>query len=341
MDIIRPEYNQELDLKKPWFKRPMFFILIIIAIATINNRFPFSKMFANVFDITHQEKRIADPNPAPKPEKDRLDVLILGIRGEDDIENGGLLTDTMLVLSIDKATKKAAMISIPRDLYLDNFVANGPNGKQIKLTGKLNEVYERGLIKKDGINFSKQVISKITGIYIDNVVVFDFNAFNTIVEVLGGVDVHLDKPFIEAGQWGYPFSLPAGDNHLNGDQALYYARSRFSTNDFDRARRQQEIIVAIKNKALALGYASDPFKATSLYSSLKGAIKTDFQIWDIKSLLFLASSMNQKLPVKDYFITTENLLRETKTASGEYILLPKEENFAGIKKFFANILLGV
>ena len=135
------------------------------------------------------------------------------------------------------------------------------------------------------------------------------------------------------------FSLPAGNNHLNGDQALYYVRSRYSTNDFDRARRQQEVIIAIKNKALSLGVLANPLKINSLLSSLKGNIWTDFQIWDINDILTLASSFNPKQPVKSYVISTDNLVYETKTTSGEYILLPKDANYAGIKNLFKNILL--
>ena len=281
-----------------------------------------------------------DPNPMPSPEEKRLDVLILGIRGEDgaDVEDaGGLLTDTILVASFDKDTKKTAMISIPRDLYIDLAMA-AKNGKQVEVKGKINEMYEKGLANGGGIDMAEKVISKITGIYIDKTVVFDFNAFKEIVDTLGGIDIYLAKSFKEATQWGYEFSLPAGNNHLNGEQALYYVRSRYSTNDFDRARRQQEVIIAIKNKALTLGFLANPLKINSLLSDLKGNLKTDFQIWDINDILALAGSFNPKQPVKSYVISTDNLVYETHTTGGEYILLPKDANYAGIKDLFKNIL---
>jgi LCP family protein required for cell wall assembly len=294
-----------------------------------------------IFNVGSNDAPKEDLNPMPSPEEKRLDVLILGIRGEDgkDVEDaGGLLTDTILVASFDKDTKKAAMISIPRDLYID-VAMTAKNGKQVEVRGKINEMYEKGLANGGGIDMAEKVISKITGTYIDKTVVFDFSAFKEIVDTLGGIDIYLAKPFKEATQWGYEFSLPAGNNHLNGEQALYYVRSRFSTNDFDRARRQQEVIVAIKNKALSLGFLTNPLKINSLLSSLKGNIRTDFQIWDISDILTLANSFNPKQPVKSYVISTDNLVYETHTTGGEYILLPKDVNYGGIKNIFKNILL--
>lgn len=352
--MILPDNFQKLQSKKRWFKKPLFCIFLVLLIVvgyyvyqlgmvyntiSVENS-SWWKSVAGIFNIGDESKPTIDPNPIPRQEPDRLDILILGIRGEDEIaieEEGGLLTDTIMVTSIDKVTQKAATISIPRDLYMD-MSAEIQNGKNIKLKGRINEVYERGLENGGGLTLAKQIISRITGIYIDNVVVVDFNAFKEIVNNLGGIDVYLAKPFEEKNQWGYEFFLPAGDNHLDGEQALYYARSRYSTSDFDRARRQQEIIKIIKNKALSLGFLSNPVKVTSLLSDLKDNIRTDFQIWDVGDLLSLANTFSSKNKAKNYVITTENLVYETKTEKGEYILLPKEANFEGIKNLFKNIL---
>lgn len=340
-------------LKKPWFKKPLVYIFILIAIflgyfsfklGLVYNSFivenqPWWKNVAGlVFDFGGGGKVKDDPNPMPQPEEKRFDVLVLGIRGEKDVEEGGLLTDTILVASFDKDSKKTAMISIPRDLYIDVAIT-AKNGKTVEIKGKINEIYEKGLANGGGIDLAEKVISKITGIYLDKTVVFDFGAFKEVVDDLGGIDIYLEKPFKEATQWGYAFSLPAGNNHLNGEQALYYVRSRFSTSDFDRARRQQEVVIAIKNKALSLGVLSNPLKVNSLLSGLKGSIKTDFQIWDINDILTLAGSFSPKQPVKSFVISTDNLVYETHTTSGEYILLPKDANYAGIKSLFKNILL--
>ncbi|MBI2669630.1 MAG: LCP family protein [Candidatus Yanofskybacteria bacterium] len=344
-----------INYKRPWYKRPVFYVFILLAIIIGYYAYQFGityntisvengswwKEIAGIFNIGSGEpKPTIDPNPMPSPEPDRLDILILGIRGEDGTaieEEGGLLTDTIIVASIDKITQKAAIISIPRDIYID-MAADASNGKKIKLKGKINEVYERGLENGGGLTLAKQTISRITGVYIDNAMVFDFDAFREIVNNLGGIDINLAKPFEEKNQWGYVFSLPAGNNHLDGETALYYARSRYSSSDFDRARRQQEMIAAIKNMALSLGFLSNPIKVTSLLSDLKNDIRTDFQIWDIGDLLSLVNTFGSKTKIKNYVISIDNLVYETKTEKGEYILLPKEANFQEIKNLFKNIL---
>ncbi len=343
-------------LKKPWFKRPLFYIFIIVAVflgyfsfrlgltynsITVENEPLWKSVVGLVFNLDGEEKIKDDLNPMPSPEEKRFDVLILGIRGESDSDledAGGLLTDTILVASFDRDTKKAAMISVPRDLYID-LAMTAKNGKQVEVKGKINEMYEKGLSNGGGIDMAEKVISKVTGTYIDKTVIFDFNAFKEIVDTLGGIDIYLAKPFRESTQWGYEFSLPAGNNHLNGEQALYYVRSRYSTNDFDRAKRQQEVIIAIKNKAFTLGFLTNPLKINSLLSDLKGNLKTDFQIWDINDALALAGSFNPKQAIKNYVISTDNLVYETHTTGREYILLPKDANYAGIKDLFKNILL--
>ena len=355
MDLLTDNYKLETkNYQRPWFKRPLVYIFVVVAVfigyfsfklglvyntISVENQPWWKNVAGIVFDIDSSEIK-EDPNPMPQPEENRFDILVLGIRGEDgkDIEGaGGLLTDTILVASFDKESKKTAMISIPRDLYIDILVT-AKNDKQVEIRGKANEIYERGLANGGGIDLAERVISKITGVYVDKTVVFDFNAFKEIVDTLGGIDIYLTKSFKESTQWGYEFSLPAGDNHLDGERALYYVRSRFSTSDFDRARRQQEVIVAIKNKMLSLGFLTNPLKINSLLSDLKGNIRTDFQIWDIDDIFTLAKSFNLKQPVKNYVISTDNLVYETHAANGEYILLPKEVNYVGIKDLFKNIL---
>src|SRR5258708_4818230 len=166
------------------------------------------------------ESIIADPEYAlPTNDPNRLNVLVMGIEGMDDSNaatGGPLLIDSIQVFSYDKTTKKVSLISIPRDLY-------------VKIHGdkkdKLNTAYEYGYYhSSDPLRFVKDKISQISGVYIDQGVIFDFSAFKGIVDALGGVDVTLSAPFSEPKQWGYPFSLPAGMNHLDGQSALYYVR---------------------------------------------------------------------------------------------------------------------
>lgn len=359
MDQLTGTRNLEpVTPKKSWYKRPSFYIWLVLVILvawgayrfgiiyntiSVDNGNSFWHGVAGIFNFGGSENPSAggpDYFPMPEPEANRLDVLLLGLRGDDEQaieEEGGLLTDSIMLVSIDKVNKKSAIVSIPRDLYVDINVKIG-KGEKLRIKSRVNEVYERGLAKNEGVGISKQLFSKLSGVYIDYAIVLDFNAFKEVVNTLGGIDIKLAKSFEEKNQWGYEFSLPAGDSHLDGERALYYVRSRYSTSDFDRARRQQEVIVAVKNKALSLGFLSNPTRIASLMSNLKNNIRTDFKIWDIGDFLSLVNAVGAK-KVIHHVLTTENLLYETKTEKGEYILLPKENNYGSIRDLFQNVFV--
>lgn len=291
------------------------------------------KRFAGLLFFNQNQAEEVDKNYLmPEKESDRLDILILGLRGEEekDVEEvGGLLTDTIMIFSHDRTTKKSSLVSIPRDLYVK---VGGKNNK-------INAAYEYGLVRKIGTDYAKKLFSQITGVYIDNVVVVDFSSFEKLINELGGIDITLARPFKEESQWGYAFELPAGPNHLDGQNVLYYVRSRYSTNDFDRAYRQQQILFAIKDKMTKLNLVSDPIKTLSVINTLSQNIKTDVNIWNIKEIIDLAQEVNiSPATFKKEVLSTENLLYQTTKPNGEYVLLPNGDNFDQIKALFAEIV---
>lgn len=340
MDIdqeLYPENNP--PSRRNRFLRGRFLFTLVAGLILISGLVYLGAM-KHTIAINNPFVRGASPAPSPTPdpdylmpekESDRLDVLILGIRGENDpnADTGGpLLTDSIQVFSYDKTTKKSSLISLPRDLF-------------VKLsdtkTDKVNTVYEYGVSHSpDALKFTKEKFSEITGVYVDQVVVFDFSSFKDIVDALGGIDVTLATPFKESEQWGYSFSLPAGKNHLDGQSALYYARSRYSSNDFDRSRRQQEIIFAIKDKLLQLNFFADPVKSFSVLNLIRNDIRTDIGVWDIKQFLDLANEVKFD-QMKRFVVSTDNLLMESRD-HGAYILLPKTGNFGDVKQFFQSSL---
>lgn len=349
------DFNFYLKEKKSRKKRRFFLILGFAAVGyLIFNSGLFTKEFEvqnksakqeNSFDAAwfrkfagllffnqNQAKEIDPDYIMPEKEPNRLDILILGIRGEDDEnaeEAGALLTDTIMVFSHDRLTKKSSLVSIPRDFYVKT--GSGKN--------KINAAYELGLLRGGGADYAKNLISQITGAYIDNAVVVDFSSFEKLVDQLGGVDVILAKPFKEENQWGYVFELPAGPNHLNGKDALYYVRSRYSTNDFDRAFRQQQVIFAIKNKLTGLNIISDPIKTLAIINTLGRGIKTDINIWDIKEILDLGKEIDTSPAMfKREILSTENFLYQATGPDSAYILLPQGDNFERIKQLFHDII---
>lgn len=287
-----------------------------------------SSLLVNVSDFKlSQSEELKKLFPQPAKESGRSNFLILGLRGKDD-PDGGLLTDTIMLLSFNQLDSRLELISIPRDLYVD---------MPSLFKGKINEIYERGWARNQNIKFSQDVFSRLTGIHINHVVVFNFQAFQEIIDTLGGIDLYLKRPFEEISQWGYPFFLPEGADHLDGATALYYVRSRYSSSDFDRARRQQEVIFAIKKKVLSLDLLTSPLKVTALLSNLKNNIATDLNIWNTTELISLASALNASADrLKTDSLTTDNLLMET-SSDGIYILLPRDNDWLAFQSFFKNI----
>jgi LCP family protein required for cell wall assembly len=340
MDIQNPEQiTPSVETSpKPSRRRRLQVIIITAAVLFLGLIFTgFGKHQISILHpisggLTPSPTVVQDPDYAlPPKEPNRLDVLILGIRGQNDpdaADGGPLLTDSIEIFSYDKVTHKSSLISLPRDLY----VKIHDDQKD-----KLNTAYEYGYYhSSDSLQFMKDKISEITGVYIDEVVIFDFSSFKQIVDALGGIDVTLDQPFKETQQWGYEFSLPAGLNHLDGQSALYYARSRYTSDDFDRARRQQQIIFAIKDKLLNLNFISDPVKTFSILNLVRSDVKTTIGLWSVKQYLDLAHEVDFS-KIQHTVISTDNLVMEGR-ANNAYILLPKGGNLSGIKKLFQDSL---
>lgn len=345
----QPDFNQFSGNSKKRFVGVLFFVVLAGGtlygltnsgvgnheISVANDNEGFWNRVANVFTISSEKKITIDNDPdyvMPKSDDGRWDLLVLGIRGEDDEnadEAGALLTDTMILISQNRTTGKVSMVSIPRDLYVRIY------GEKMD---KINSVYEVGLLNGNGLSFTKKLLSKITGVYIDSAVVINFSAFKKIIDDLGGIDVYLERPFKESLQWGYEFYLPAGENHLDGQTALYYVRSRFSSSDFDRAQRQQKVITAIKDKVTNLNLISDPIKTLSILNTIRANIDTDLNIWDIKSLMNLSEQFSgTSSNIEKFVFTTDNFLYETHI-SNLYVLLPRGDNLQSIKQLFQDIL---
>ena len=270
----------------------------------------------------------------------RLNILVLGIRGIGD-SHGGLLTDTIMVISVKPETGEAAMISIPRDLYVKIPYHDYKH--------KINEVYEAGFLEdksknlaersREGLRYSKKAVSKVTGLDINYAVSVDFKAFEEIIDTLGGVTITLDKPFAETNQFEEGvISLPAGTQTIDGKTALLFVRARFSSSDFDRAKRQQQVLMSLKNKAFNLGILTDPLKIISIFDSAGNHIRTDMELWEIQEMAAIAKRVDVSKVKKKVFDTSEKgLLYSSRDEKGSYILLPRGGNFSKIQEYCEGI----
>jgi LCP family protein required for cell wall assembly len=257
----------------------------------------------------------------------RVNILVLGIGGAGhDAPN---LTDTIMVMSLDPKTKDAAMLSIPRDLYVK---IPATSNTQVQY-GKINAANVYG-----GPELSARVVANVIGVPIHYYVVVDFSGFRQAIDAVGGIDINVPKAIYDPDypcdneRGGYcPFRMAAGPQHMNGTVALRYSRSRKSTSDFDRAARQQMVIAALRTKALQLSTLTNPVKLTALIDAMGTHIKTDIQPKEISKLASMAKDIDPaKTPTKVLDTDSKDslLVGGTNIIDGAgYIEVPKIGNF--------------
>lgn len=378
-------YMKSEDIKKPKKKKWLKITLIILAVlfvvggviafrtgSVLNKISTKSNLFGS---LVHAVPGVGDTIKGEK--EGRINVLLLGMRGEN-IPGGGLLADTIIVVSIKPAENKVAMISVPRDFY-------------VKMPGtenyeKINAVYAHGMErgKEGGIEDMKSVIEEITGMPIHYGISINFKGFTDLVDAVGGIEITLDKPFNELEQFSqvhvcdgdkggvfttptgeyeykknekgkivaqYPlctnsnpecggdFTLPAGVNKLDGEKALCYARARYQSSDFERAKRQQIVIQKIKDKAMSIGTLSDFEKVNGILNALGDNVRTDLQAWEMKQLFSIYQKIqNPEVVQRVLEDSEEGLLYHPEESNGAgYILLPRGDNYDRIKNMFENV----
>ena len=265
----------------------------------------------------------------------RINVLLVGMRGLN-MPGGSLLADTIMVVSIKPEENKVAMISIPRDLHVE--IPGKGYSRKINEANPIGEEAGKG----KGLDLMKETVSHVTGLPIHYAVSANFNALRDTVDILDGVTVHLDKPFeeskqfVEGNECGGDFKLPAGDVRLSGEKALCYSRARYATSDFDRARRQQEVLLAIKDKGLSVGTLTDFNKVNDLLNVVGDNIRTDMQPWEMQEIYGLMRKLDNPHVSRKVFDTTEKGLLYSGD-NGSYILLPVGNNFDKIHEACQNI----
>lgn len=288
---------------------------------------------------------LSEDRETPVITKERLNILLLGMGGEG--HEGALLTDTIMVVSIKPDSGDVAMISIPRDLYIS---LDG------KVYQKINSLHAYGEVRKSGlgIDLVSQAVEKITGLPVDYYLRLDFVGFEKIIDTLGGVDVYVEQSFYDpqypGPNYGYQtVSFKKGENHMNGDQALKYVRSRHGivldgqgseSSDFARAKRQQKVLAATKDKAFSLKTILNPKKLSDILTVLGGHIKTNIKPEEIFPMIEMAYNLNIQNVAHAVIDDKESGLLYAKiTRQGAYVLLPKDKDFSSVHEFCQNVFL--
>ncbi|MBA3876982.1 MAG: hypothetical protein C0498_08605 [Anaerolinea sp.] len=216
--------------------------------------------------------------PSVRPTGDRVTALIVGV--DAGVGRRTYLTDTMIVVSLDRSTRTVSMLSIPRDMVDVPL----PDGRQYR--DKINSLvaYARRNPSQfpgsngSGFDVLKGALGTLLNMPIDYYAKVDLAGFVRVVDVLGGVEVNVARAFCDPSydEYGFTsgFSITAGRHRLNGQQALAYARVRKASgeSDFTRAARQQEVLSGIRDAIVGGGFLNDPI---GLIQALGSTIETD------------------------------------------------------------------
>ena len=289
-----------------------------------------------------------------------VNILLLGMGGYEN--DAPFLTDSIMAVTIDPSSNRVMLASIPRDLTVR---MNLQNPSTRLYTQKINAAYEIPYVplvccvasQYSGPNggglAAEHEVGKVTGLTFDRYIAVDFVAFRDMVNALGGVDVclttNLDDTSYPNYSNGYmPIHFKAGCQHLTGEQALEVARSRHAiepeqASDFGRAKRQQDIMEAIKKKATtANGFA----KAPQLLDALQKNIHTDMSLSDMKAIYDWGKNLPNSSIVRVAITAPSgaaagNLLDYGDCGLGPYAsqLCADDPTFAMIHQYIASVLI--
>lgn len=245
--------------------------------------------------------------------------------GSDKRSGTSFRTDTMIVAILRPNEGQVSMISIPRDLWV-SIPGWGNN--------RINTAYQYGInngYPGGGPGLLKDTIQYNLGIRIDHTAMVDFDGFRKIVDTLGGVDIPVVCPYTDwrlidpsynpniEENW-YLYTVNPGIIHMDGDLALWYARSRQKSSDFDRGRRQQEVLRAIFTQALQAGTLT---RIPELYNNVKDSVETDLGLGNILQLALYAPKMTNA-DIRSYYIRPP-YVSSWITSGGAYVLSPNPD----------------
>jgi LCP family protein required for cell wall assembly len=251
-------------------------------------------------------------------------------------------TDTLIVVSVEAETGEVAMFQVPRDMADVPVPANARSVWGSVYRGKINSWYTANRNRTDlwpgksanarGFNALKALLGELYGLKINYYALVGFDGFKKVVNAMGGVQVNVQIPVAES-QYPQPggsltrLYIPAGPQHMTGAEALIYARSRHRAvgGDFDRGRRQQRVLLSLREQMNAQAVIAN---LPELVDALKDSVKTDIKTKDLPKLLALASSVDTK-NIRSFVFSPSYYATEFPNSDRGYIITP---NVARIRR---------
>lgn len=246
---------------------------------------------------------IGGSDPVAQPPS-QVNILLLG--SDKRPWDPGFRTDTIILATLNSELGTVNLTSFPRDLYI-TIPGWG--------TQRINTAYGHG-----GFPLLAQTFQYNFGVYPDHYVLINFSSFKQVIDGLGGLDVNVGTQVSDyrAGRW---VTVEPGLVHMDADTVLWYVRTRKTTSDFARTRRQQEVLLAIFEKMLTLDAVK---RAPEFYNIYKENVTTDLTLGDILPLLPLAAKVTDRSHLHHYFIGPQETY-DWITYEGAMVLLPRPE----------------
>ncbi len=219
------------------------------------------------------------PTPDMRPPLERtINILLLGSDRRGNAPNWR--TDVMMIVAVDLAQQRVGVISIPRDVFVEGIPNHDPN--RINVVDYLGEQDEPD---GGGPKLLSQLISEHMGIRIDYYLRFGFQSFSDVIDAIGGIEVDVDCRYADSMARLY---LEPGRHLMNGELALKYVRSRYTTSDLDRARRQQQVIWAVRQTIVEKNLLP---RIPALYTAIADSVQTDIDLLTAVRLIRFAMAL--------------------------------------------------
>lgn len=239
-----------------------------------------------------------------RPEN-QVNILLLG--SDQRFGDPSFRTDTIVLATLNPTLGTVSLTSFPRDLYITI-----PGWT----TNRINTVFNLG-----GFQLMQDTFVYNFGIRPDHYVMVNFAAFTRTIDSLGGIKVQVAEQLTDHRDQKGRYTVTAGANRMDGETALWYVRSRYTTSDFDRTRRQQEVIKGLFDQLISLDALK---RVPELYDIYQDTVLTDIGLEDITPLLPLASKISNAKNIQNYYIGPQQVSRYIVPTSGADVLLPNQ-----------------
>lgn len=270
------------------------------------------------------------PQPEPWDGASRVSVLVMGLDYRDWVANEGApRTDTMILLTVDPLARTAGILSIPRDLWVN--IPGGFNYERINTAYSLGEAYKYP--DGGGPGLAMATVEELLGVPIDYYAQIDFGAFVRFIDEIHGIKIDVkEKMKVDPLGDNNVKTLRPGVQTLNGELALAYARTRKTEGgDFDRAQRQQQVILAIRDRILSADILPTLIRnAPSLYQELSTGVHTNLTLEQVIKLAWLAQQIPEE-NIKRGVIGPPDQVLLVKSPDGDDVLKPISEKIRELR----------